>query len=234
MHRQIANRRTGSAQRGFTLLEAAIALEPSTTPAHLNLGDVRLLGGDTAGAIAAWQQLMDVTPERAHLALERLEKLFEQQGTPQRFEEQCRRFIEARPQDWRARLALGTHLSRRGHPGQAFEPLVDALERNPHGLMVHQAIWTVLLQLDLDRTLVQRYIEAARGAGATGESAGVTCTRDECRVEITAAEGEPAGERVHKILSEVSLFLQNSDIVSDEATGKTTIVFARRAVAQGG
>ena len=42
--------------------------------------------------------------------------------------------------------------------------LLEALEQNPHGLTVHQAIWTVLLQLDLDRALVQRYIESARGA----------------------------------------------------------------------
>jgi lipopolysaccharide biosynthesis regulator YciM len=144
--------------------EAAIALEPSTTPAYLSLGDVRLLAGDAAGAVATWQRLMDVTPERAHLALERLERYYEEQGTPQRYEEQCRHFIEARSQDWRARLALGAHLSRRGQPAQAFDLLLQALDRNPHGLTVHQAVWTVLLQLDLDRTLVQRYIEAARGA----------------------------------------------------------------------
>jgi len=157
----LKDHRTQEAARHF---EAAIALEPSTTPAYVNLGDVRLLSGDATAAIAAWQQLMDVAPERAHLALERLERLFGQQGTPQRFEDQCRRFIEARPQDWRARLALGTHLFRRGQPVKAFDPLIEALERNPHGLTVHQAIWSVLLQLDLDRTLVQRYIEAARGA----------------------------------------------------------------------
>jgi lipopolysaccharide assembly protein B len=153
--------RTEEAARHF---ESAIALEPSNTPAYLNLGDVRLLAGDTAGAISAWQQLMEVAPERAHLALERLERLYEQQGTPHRFEEQCRRVIEARAQDWRARLALGVHLSRHGKPLAAFEPLLEALERNPHGLTVHQAVWTVLLQLELDRTLVQRYIESARGA----------------------------------------------------------------------
>jgi len=157
----LKDHRTQEAARHF---EAAIALEPSTTPAYVNLGDVRLLSGDATAAIAAWQQLMDVAPERAHLALERLERLFGQQGTPQRFEDQCRRFIEARPQDWRARLALGTHLFRRGQPVKAFDPLIEALERTPHGLTVHQAIWSVLLQLDLDRTLVQRYIEAARGA----------------------------------------------------------------------
>ena len=144
--------------------ESAIALDGSTTPAYLNLGDVRLLKGDTAGALSTWQQLMEVAPERAHLALERLERLYETQATPERFQEQCRRFIAGRPQDWRARLALGAHLCRHGQPSQAFDLLIEALEQNPHGLTVHQAVWTVLLQLDLNRSLVQRYIEAARGA----------------------------------------------------------------------
>ncbi len=98
-------------------------------------------------------------------------RLYGQQGTPQRFEEQCRRLIAARPQDWRARLALGPHLARRGQPVKAFEPLIDALERNPHGLTVHEAIWDVLLQLGLDRALVQRYVEARSRRGVLPRSA---------------------------------------------------------------
>ncbi|MEZ5284098.1 MAG: hypothetical protein R2712_04660 [Vicinamibacterales bacterium] len=66
--------------------EAAIELDPATTPAYLNLGDARLLDGDAARAQEAWHQLADATPDRAHLALDRLERLFEQHGTPQRFE----------------------------------------------------------------------------------------------------------------------------------------------------
>ncbi len=144
--------------------ESAIAMDPSTTPAYLNLGDVRLAAGDAAAAAAAWNQLIEVAPERAHLALARLEQLFERQGTPGRFAERCREFIATRPQDWRARLALGIHLAQRGEPAAALDLLLDALERNPHGLAVHQAVWNVLLQMDLNRALVQRYIESAREA----------------------------------------------------------------------
>ncbi|HQZ39394.1 MAG TPA: tetratricopeptide repeat protein [Vicinamibacterales bacterium] len=154
------NRRADAARH----FEAAVHLDSSTTPAYLNLGDVRLLDGDAAGAREAWEQLIEVSPERVHLALERLERLFDQQGVPERFAERCRRFIASRPQDWRARLALGSHLSRSGQPRAALDLLLDALEQNPHGLTVHQAVWTVLLQLDLDRALVQRYIESARDA----------------------------------------------------------------------
>ena len=73
------------------------------------------------------------------------------------------RLIAANPQDWRARLALGRHLAAREPPPEAFEFLLAALEQNPHGLTVHQAIWNVLLQLDLDRGAGAALHRVARG-----------------------------------------------------------------------
>jgi lipopolysaccharide biosynthesis regulator YciM len=151
----------GRAARHF---EEAIDLDAGTVPAFLNLGDVRLMQGDIAGAEDAWDRLMTSSPERAYLAFGRLEKLYEQLGQPHKFEERCLRLITVNPQDWRARLALGGHLAKRGRDAEAFEFLVAALEHNPHGLTVHQAVWGVLLKLDLSRTLVQRYIESARSS----------------------------------------------------------------------
>lgn len=151
----------GRAARHF---EEAIDLDAGTVPAFLNLGDVRLMQGDVAGAESAWDRLMTSSPERAYLAFGRLEKLYEQLGQPHKFEQRCLRLIAANPQDWRARLALGGHLAKRGRDPEAFEFLLAALEHNPHGLTVHQAVWGVLLKLDLGRALVQRYIESARSS----------------------------------------------------------------------
>ena len=144
--------------------EAAIDLDATTTPAYLNLGDVRAKQGDAASAIATWEQLLAVSPERAYLAFDRLERAHAAAGAPHRFEERCRQLIAANPQDWRARLVLGRHLAARGELSAAFDLLLDALAHNPHGLTVHQAIWNVLMQVGLDRTLVQRYVSAAREA----------------------------------------------------------------------
>jgi lipopolysaccharide biosynthesis regulator YciM len=153
--------RLDEAARNFA---SAIDLDRSTTPAHLYLGDVRLRQGDRAGALASWERLIQVSPDRAYLAFDRLERFHADNGTPLKFEDLCRRLIAAHPQDWRARLALGRHLAARDEPVAGLHLLFDALAHNPHGLLVHQAIWTVLVQAGLDRGLVQRYVESAREA----------------------------------------------------------------------
>jgi lipopolysaccharide assembly protein B len=144
--------------------ESAINLDPSTTPAYLNLGDVRLKQGDAAAAIAAWEQLLEVSPDRAYLAFDRLERALSAGHGAMTFEKRCRALIVANPVDWRARLALGRHLDQRGETTAAFSLLLEALAHNPHGLTVHQAIWGVMMREGLDRVHVQRYIEAARDA----------------------------------------------------------------------
>jgi lipopolysaccharide biosynthesis regulator YciM len=153
--------RTEAAQKHFG---QALELDPTTAPAHVNLGDVRLSQGDVAGAVAAWERLIDLAPDRAYLVFERLARAYAQGGAPERFAERCRRLIAAHPQDWRARLALGQYLALHGRPVEGLEPLLEALMRNPHGLMVHEAIWDVLVQLRLDPASVERYVQVAKDA----------------------------------------------------------------------
>jgi lipopolysaccharide biosynthesis regulator YciM len=154
----------GNLDEAARRFESAIDIAPSTTPAYLNAGDVRLKQGDRAGAVASWERLLSVSPDRAYLAFDRLERAHSTAGTPQKFEDRCRELIAGNERDWRARLALGRHLSQRGDRAGAFAMLLQALEQNPHGLTVHQAIWSVMLDLGLERDHVQRYIEAARDA----------------------------------------------------------------------
>jgi lipopolysaccharide biosynthesis regulator YciM len=144
--------------------EAAIELDPGNPPAHLNLGDVRMLQGDSAGAIAAWERLVDRAPDRAYLTFSRLEHAYAQLGTSDRYPELCRRLIDANPQDWRARLALGRYVSSQGNSRDALTILFDALVQNPHALVLHQAIWQSLSRLQLPPALVSQYVDLTRDA----------------------------------------------------------------------
>ena len=142
--------------------EAAIELDGSVMPAHLHLGDVRLRQGDMAGAAKIWEQAIDVSPDRAYLALDRLEKMYGELGVEHRFADLCRKLSEATPREWRARAALARHLTSRGQPAKALELLFEALEHNPHALAIHQAVWNTLSALDLPKHLVSRYVEITR------------------------------------------------------------------------
>ena len=141
---------------------AAIQHEPTATPAYLALGDLRLEDGDMRGAVAAWEQLVDATPDRAYLVFERLERAYGTLGTPQKLPELCRRLITANPQDWRVRLALARHRAAAGDRAAAFDLLLEALAHNPHALLLHQEIWQALSALESPQALVDRYLTIAR------------------------------------------------------------------------
>src|SRR5689334_23349594 len=55
---------------------AAIDRDARNAPARLSLGDVQLREGRTADAVEAWEQLIDVSPDRAYLAFQRLETAY--------------------------------------------------------------------------------------------------------------------------------------------------------------
>ena len=151
----------GEANRRF---QNAIALDARAVPAYLNLGDVRVAEGHDKEAAAIWDKLVDVAPDRAYLAFDRLYQLAVRNGTPERFTRLCRRLIDENPQDWRARLALARHLAESGRPHDALDLLFAALVQNPHALSIHQAIWRALGQLRHEPSLVDRYSELTRHA----------------------------------------------------------------------
>src|SRR5262245_57971158 len=110
--------------------QAAIDLDSRTVPAYLNLGDVRVAQGNEREAARILETLVQVAPDRAYLAFDRLEALAVRTGSPDRFIQLCRRVIEESPQDWRARLSLARHLTGSGQPQEALEFLFAALVQN--------------------------------------------------------------------------------------------------------
>jgi lipopolysaccharide biosynthesis regulator YciM len=144
--------------------QAAIDLDARAVPAYLNLGDLRVAEGNEKDAATIWETLVQVAPDRAYLAFDRLEAQARRAGTPERFTKLCRRLIEETPQDWRARLALGRHLAAAAQPQEALDLLFAALVQNPHALSIHQAIWRALGDLRHPATLVNRYSDLTQHA----------------------------------------------------------------------
>ena len=156
--------REGAPDQAVRHFDTALELDANTVPASLNLGDVHMDQGRPKDAIAVWEQIIRTAPERAYLAFDRLADAYTKFDGPTRFLELCRRLIDANPQDWRARLALGQHVAAQGEPARALDLFFESLVHNPHALAIHQAIWRTLTALDFNSTLVRRYIELTRDA----------------------------------------------------------------------
>jgi lipopolysaccharide assembly protein B len=144
--------------------QSAIDLDSRAVPAYLNLGDVKLAQGKDDEAVETWNTLVQVAPDRAYLAFDRLEAHALRTGAPERFTRLCERLIEENPQDWRARLALSRHLVSGHRAIDALELLFSALVQNPHALTIHQAIWRALGELKYPTDLVDRYSDLTKHA----------------------------------------------------------------------
>ena len=160
----LGQQQAGNGTVAARIFADAIDVDDRTVPAYLNLGDVRERQGDLPGAVSAWENLIKAVPDRAHFALERLERAYRAMNAPHRFMELCRRLIDQDPQGWRARLALSRHLAAGGQHRAAFDQLLEALPHHPHGLAIHQEIWEALDALAFDPVLIRRYVELTREA----------------------------------------------------------------------
>ncbi|MBM64579.1 MAG: hypothetical protein CL484_16640 [Acidobacteria bacterium] len=150
--------------KAISHFKAAIDLDQTSVPAYLNLGDLQRQEGLLNEAVSTWEQVPRIAPDKAYLVFDRLENVATEQGHNDRFPALCRRLIDANPQDWRARLALGRHLVTFGQPLKALDLLFESLLHNPHALAIHQVIWQALLALHFTEELVTRYMTLTREA----------------------------------------------------------------------
>jgi lipopolysaccharide assembly protein B len=149
--------RLDAAEKAF---RTALSLDRRVFPAHLGLADCHA-GHDARQAAALLENAIQIAPERAYLAYDRLAKAYADCGEPSRFVSLCERSIRQDPRDWRARLALARHLGREGRHEEAFGLLVRAVESNPQVLLPHLEMWRTLRAMGLDGEVVDRYITTA-------------------------------------------------------------------------
>ena len=142
------------AERAF---KTALSLDRRVFPAHLGLADLHA-ASDPRRAAALLEEAIQVVPERAYLAFDRLSRAYAACGEPGRFVALCERIIKGDPRDWRARLALARALAREGKHEEAYGLLLRAVEANPQVLVLHLEMWRTLRALGVLDTAVRDYV----------------------------------------------------------------------------
>jgi lipopolysaccharide biosynthesis regulator YciM len=156
----LQNGQRDAAEKAF---RTALSLDRRVFPAHLGLADL-YEATEAKKAAALLEEAIQVSPDRAYLAFDRLARLYAACGEPSRFAALCERIIGQDPQDWRARLALARHLRAEGRAQEAHGLLVRALESNPQVLVVHLEMWRTLRALGEGAQRAEQYIAAAEAS----------------------------------------------------------------------
>jgi lipopolysaccharide biosynthesis regulator YciM len=152
--------RDEEAEKAF---RTALSLDRRVFPAHLGLSDLAAKT-DAARAAALLESAIQIVPERAYLAFDRLARLHGRTGEPARFAALCERIIAQDPRDWRARLHLARHARAEGRPEESRALLLRALESNPQVLLLHLEIWRTLGALGVSSGEVADYVRTAEAA----------------------------------------------------------------------
>ena len=127
-----------------------IDIDARTAPAYLNLGDVRERRATWPRPSTRGRRLIEVVPDRAYLAFDRLERAYSSSARRSASSISASRSSRGIRRTG-ARGSRSRAIWRAADiTGEALDLLLDALPHNPHGLVVHQAIWQALSALGLD------------------------------------------------------------------------------------
>jgi lipopolysaccharide biosynthesis regulator YciM len=165
LHAEIGQEALAAGQRESAELafKEALRLDRRVFPARLGLADI-CLDSEPARAAAMLEDAMQIAPERAYLAFDRLARAYAASGEPSRFVALCERTIAQNRTDWRARLALARRLSADGRADEALGLLLRAIESNPQILVVHLEAWRTLRVLGANGAALERYASTAESS----------------------------------------------------------------------
>jgi lipopolysaccharide biosynthesis regulator YciM len=123
------------------------------------LGALEAERGRTRAALAAWLRVPEIDPARGPEVFPQLEATFAALGRAREFETWLRGLLEKRPDDARARLALGRTLAARGDVDEAVAELRRLIERAPEDLEARSALGRILLSERRDGEATAEYAE---------------------------------------------------------------------------
>lgn len=134
----------GDADRAIAHLETALALDPTFSPASVNLGVALRRSGSSGEAEGVFRRVLADDP-RNHQAATNLARLLEDDGRHEEarpFFQQARAYLEKNPFH---HFRLGVAALDAGDPATAVEHLEAAIRRRPQESMFHERLATALV-----------------------------------------------------------------------------------------
>jgi lipopolysaccharide biosynthesis regulator YciM len=140
-------------------LEAALHARPGLAAAEIGLGDLHYQEGRPGLAAQRWESLLDREPERAHLVLDRLERIHREEGRPQETRRLAATLAERCPVDWRLLVFLGEAALAAGEPEEADRWLSRLAEVWPGSAPLDRLLWKRSLAHGFDPDWTRRRTE---------------------------------------------------------------------------
>jgi len=135
------HRAAGDTRKALRAYSRAIQAYGRTTPAHVASGEIYWEQGDLDRAEKAWLAAAEADPERAVLALERLDPLWRKNGEAGRTVEFADSLMDSGPNRWRLPLFLARRALEDDDLPEAVGRLRQSLEANPRSLQAQGMAW---------------------------------------------------------------------------------------------
>jgi len=141
----VAAHREGRNDDARKAVKRAIRKNRELVRAWIELGDIEAERGRSKAALAAWARVPAVDLAAGEQVYPKLESAYAALGKGQDFEKLLRSFLEQRPGDLAARLALGRALAARGGIDEAIGELRRIIEAAPGDLQATAELGRILL-----------------------------------------------------------------------------------------
>ncbi|MBW2289626.1 MAG: tetratricopeptide repeat protein [Deltaproteobacteria bacterium] len=141
----VAAHREGRNDDARKAVKRAIRKDRDLVRAWIELGDLEAERGRTKAALAAWVRVPEVDPASGEQVYPKLETAYSALGKGRDFEKLLRTFLDERPDDSAARLALARALAARGEIDDGVSELRRIIESDPGDLEATAALGRVLL-----------------------------------------------------------------------------------------
>ena len=140
-----AARAEGRSDEARKSVKRAVRQDPRCLRGWIVLGELEAERGRAKAALAAWSRVPELDRRAGPLVYPQLEATYAALGRTREFETALRAWLESRPDDRAARIALARSLAARGDAEPALAELEQVLSRDPEDLEARATLGRILL-----------------------------------------------------------------------------------------